>query len=464
MTTEPDSIVPARYRLREAFVPRSRYHTREYLQLEIEHLFHGTWIAACRLEEVEAPGSFLELEVAGRSVLVLRDGDGQLNVVHNMCRHRGTRLARGRGRAAKLMCPFHGWRWNLDGSIHFVLDPDEFTPDCREDLDLLPISFDTWGGWVFINMGSAPEPLLEYLHPLPELLEPLAIDRMRLRWIRTARVRCNWKHSLDAFSEAYHVAASHPQLVRRDHERLSAVTLKEMDNRVPVEAQQLGRHTRWRFRPRPGSFSRLTDDLDMLADRIEYVYRTGFTFMDQDLEVAASLRGQDVPEGMTGRQYFLSQRAEHMRRAGIDWNDLDADTLARSEGNYLCFPNMIIDAVTQGVVLVHRAFPDGDDPESCLFETSVIQLQPEQAAASPSHVEPEFYEHWSDFDWGAILTQDFQNMESMASGGHTDVFPGHHLNRREEMMIHHAHQTADHYIFGAPLPPVSLEVDADARS
>jgi phenylpropionate dioxygenase-like ring-hydroxylating dioxygenase large terminal subunit len=445
-------VVPDVYRLSPAFIPRSRYHSADYLKLEREQLFTNTWLAACRMEEVENPGSFLEFDVTGRSILIVRDGDGELRVFHNTCRHRGTRLATGRGRTGKLICPFHGWRWNLDGSINYVLDPEQFTASCLDDLTLMKVPFGTWGGWIFINLGDDPEPLDEYLDPLPNFLELLELDKMRLRWSRTTRVRCNWKHSLDAFSEAYHVAQSHPQLVRKDHERTNPPTLRELENRYAVEAQPLGRHSRWQFRPRPGSYSRLTDDLDLLANRIEYVARAGFTFMEQDVELADSLRGKQVPENMTGRQYFLSLRADHMRRSGIEWHELSEAELSRSEGNYLCYPNMIIDVVTQGVALIHRAFPDGDDPESCLFETSVLQLQPEETREHPSTVEPEFYDDWRDFDWGPILNQDFNNMEQMAAGGRSSAFLGHNINTVQEMMLYYAHETADHYLFGAPLP------------
>ena len=132
----PVDAVPERYRLGDAFVPKGRYLDVEFLKLELERVFPRTWLMACRLEELPGVGSYVEYRIGDRSVLIVRESTESIRAYHNACRHRGTRLAAGRGRVGSIICPFHGWRWNLDGSIKLQLDPEEFAPRSDDDLGL----------------------------------------------------------------------------------------------------------------------------------------------------------------------------------------------------------------------------------------------------------------------------------------------------------------------------------------
>ena len=140
---------------------------------------------ACRLEDLPGVGSYYEYLIGGHSILVVRESADSSAAYFNACRHRGTRLATGRGRVGAMICPFHGWRWNLDGSIRLVLDPEEFAPRSDDDLGLQPVQVDTWAGFVFINMDPEAEPLLEYLDPIPEVFEPFHLENMRYRWMKS---------------------------------------------------------------------------------------------------------------------------------------------------------------------------------------------------------------------------------------------------------------------------------------
>src|SRR4029453_5016030 len=143
--------------------PKGRYLDADFLQLELEKLFPRTWLMACRIEELPGVGSFVEYRIGDRSVLIVRESTESIRAYHNACRHRGTRLATGRGRVGSIICPFHGWRYNLDGSIKLQLDPEEFTPRSEDDLGLQPVRCELWGGFVFINMDLQAPPLLDYL-------------------------------------------------------------------------------------------------------------------------------------------------------------------------------------------------------------------------------------------------------------------------------------------------------------
>jgi hypothetical protein len=79
------------------FVPKERYYSREFFELEKEHLWPHAWQMAARLEEIPRPGDFVEYEIVGNSILVIRQHDGSVKALHNACRHRATQLAKGCG-------------------------------------------------------------------------------------------------------------------------------------------------------------------------------------------------------------------------------------------------------------------------------------------------------------------------------------------------------------------------------
>src|SRR5215469_11032834 len=90
--------VPERYRLGPSFVPKSRYIDPEFLALEYERLFTKTWLNACRLEEIEQVGDYVEYTIGDQSIIVVRTSQDEVKAFHNACRHRGTALVRGKGR------------------------------------------------------------------------------------------------------------------------------------------------------------------------------------------------------------------------------------------------------------------------------------------------------------------------------------------------------------------------------
>ena len=225
--TDRTTVVPERWRLGPAYVPKGRYLDREFLDLEVERLFPATWLNACRVDEVEQVGQFVDFEIGGESIIIVRTDEG-LRAFFNACRHRGTRLVRGQGRVGEFRCPFHSWRWNLDGSLRYQADAANFDLRPPEDLCLPECRLETWGGWVFVNIDGQAEPLEEYLAPIPERLDGFKLEDMRIAWYKTVVLPANWKTALDAFIESWHVPGTHPQLLRPD-KRATPATIAESD-------------------------------------------------------------------------------------------------------------------------------------------------------------------------------------------------------------------------------------------
>ena len=148
-----------------------RYLSREFHDLEVQKMWTRTWQVVCRESELADPGSYFVYDIARYSIVVTRTDAMELKGYYNTCLHRGRQLRSDCGTAREFKCPFHGFRWSLDGD--FLGAPCEWDfPHLEKSTFSLPqVQVDTWGGWVFINMDLAAEPLHSYLGILPEHFE-----------------------------------------------------------------------------------------------------------------------------------------------------------------------------------------------------------------------------------------------------------------------------------------------------
>jgi nitrite reductase/ring-hydroxylating ferredoxin subunit len=194
-------------------VPIERYTSPAFHALEVERLWRKVWQMACREESLREPGDHVVYEIADDSILVVRTAPGEIRAFHNVCLHRGRLLREADGRASELRCAFHGWTWNLDGTLKSIPCRSEF-PDVRsEDYRLPELRVGTWGGFVFVNPDPAAEPLERFLGDLPRHFAAWPLEERRTVAHVAKRLPCNWKVAQEAFMEAYHVGPTHPQLL-----------------------------------------------------------------------------------------------------------------------------------------------------------------------------------------------------------------------------------------------------------
>ena len=195
-------------------VPRERYTSPEFAELEFERLWSRVWQVACREEEIAEVGDFCEYLIGDQSILVVRSDRETVHAFHNTCLHRGTRLADGKGRFPEecIRCRYHAWRYDLDGKLVDVVDQHEFDP-IPPDTGLRAVRAERWGGFVWVCLDRSAPPLAEFLDPLTSLLAPYHLDRLRLRTYLSTVLPANWKVAVDAFNEGYHVQGTHPQLL-----------------------------------------------------------------------------------------------------------------------------------------------------------------------------------------------------------------------------------------------------------
>jgi len=199
-----------------------RYIDSAFQKLEYERLWSRVWQVAARVDEVPRVNDYTVYEIGDQSVLLVRVAQDTIKAYHNVCPHRGTALAGGSGRfaAARIICPFHGWRWDVTGKNQFVLERQEFRGgelrDC--DVSLKEVKCVVFAGFVFINFDPNPQPFDDFIAPVRRLIEDLAIADMRHYWWKSIAIPANWKIAQEAFLEAYHVPATHPQLDKHGRE------------------------------------------------------------------------------------------------------------------------------------------------------------------------------------------------------------------------------------------------------
>lgn len=199
-----------------AEVPKSRYTSPEFAALETEFLWTRTWQMACHVDHLRDPGDHVVYDVADQSLIVTRTRSGEIKAYHNSCLHRGTKLRVDSGRVASFRCPFHGWRWDLDGQLAEIPGGWDFPQITGDPLaSCLPEArVAQWCGFVFVNLDPAAPPFETYAAKLVEHFErDFDLAGRYIAFHAVKEVAANWKICMEAFGEGYHVIATHPQIL-----------------------------------------------------------------------------------------------------------------------------------------------------------------------------------------------------------------------------------------------------------
>jgi choline monooxygenase len=197
-------------------IPSSWYHDPEIYAAESRAVFGGTWQNVGRTDQLIEAGSFLTADLAGEPILVVRDEQGQLHALANVCRHRAARVMEApAGKATKLRCRYHGWTYDLAGRLRGTPEFDGVADFRKEDQGLPPLAVDTWGPLVFVHGPPLPpdQTLAGHLGPLPGRTADLGLDALRFVARHEYELACNWKVFVDNYLDGgYHVNTVHPGL------------------------------------------------------------------------------------------------------------------------------------------------------------------------------------------------------------------------------------------------------------
>ncbi|WP_295317633.1 SRPBCC family protein [Roseobacter sp.] len=190
-------------------MPPSVYTSEAFLQREIEDIFAQDWFCAGRASSLPGAGDYLTLDLANQPVIVLRDGEGALRAMANVCRHRMSTLLEGRGTVRRIVCPYHAWTYNLDGSLRGAPAMEQNTGFCKSENTLPEIRCEEWQGWIFVTLNCDAPPVAGQLATLNGMIGDFGMAEYTETFTETHLWDTNWKVLAENFMESYHLPVCH---------------------------------------------------------------------------------------------------------------------------------------------------------------------------------------------------------------------------------------------------------------
>lgn len=190
-------------------MPPSVYTSDAFLARELRDVFARDWFCVGRADALASPGDYVTLDLAGQPVLVLRDRDGQIRAMSNVCRHRMSTLLEGRGTTRSIVCPYHAWTYNLDGSLRGAPAMSLNEGFCKDDYGLPSIRCEEWLGWVFVTLDPKAGPVAQQLSAVEDLVGDYDVASYTETFFETHVWDTNWKVLAENFMESYHLPVCH---------------------------------------------------------------------------------------------------------------------------------------------------------------------------------------------------------------------------------------------------------------
>ena len=412
--------------LGSARIPPERYTSYDFHRQEVEKVWKRTWQVVCREEEIPNVGDHFVYNVADLSFLVVRSEANKFKAFWNVCLHRGRRLVDNSGSSAQnFRCGYHAWTWNLDGKLAYYPGGWDFPDVEPEKYGLREVQIGTWGGFIFINPDPKGISLAEHLGALPKHFDTWSLDKRFTLWHVQKTIKANWKVTMEAFLEGYHVVQTHPQALPASAEHASQYDIFDEGN---------------------AHFSRHIQPLAVPSKH----YKDG-SALGAITGVWALLNGlrmdeaPPLPADITDRASLAAWRRKalgEMTRA--DYSSLP-DTNMMDTFQYHVFPNFC-PWYGEGLPLSYQFRPDSDSPETCYFDIWMLIRVPDNGPRPPAPKmiklgpDDRFEPHIGAM--GTIFDQDDFNMPYVQTGCHT--WPGDPdgltLARYQESRIRYFHQ------------------------
>ncbi len=194
-------------------LPQRYFVSPDVFAQEREAIFSRQWVCVGHQSQIVKAGDYLVQDVAGESLIVVRDQKRVIHGFYNVCRHRGTRLCEDQaGHAAAIQCPYHAWTYALDGRLIGAPHMDGVPGFDKADYSLGGMNLALWEGFIFVNLGDDPTPLGEAFAPLAGKFTHWNLPQLRSAKRIEYDVRANWKLIFENYSECYHCPGVHPML------------------------------------------------------------------------------------------------------------------------------------------------------------------------------------------------------------------------------------------------------------
>jgi carnitine monooxygenase subunit len=424
-------------------IPAQRYYDREFYDLEVEHVWNHAWQMACRLEQIPEPGDWIEYQNLGKSVIVVRTESG-VKAFHNACRHRGVPFAGGKGndhgncKQSGFVCPFHGWRFNMDGENTFVYGKHLFSERQLNpaDINLIPCRVETAIGCAFINFDDDAPSYRETIGDFLDRLDAHNAGELRAEWWYGTVLPANWKIAMEAFMEGYHVMATHPQL-----QHIAPMIFEAM-----YTGETKGSNI--------STDRSLTVKENILAHfgqmELTSIGMAGMVH-EKEIEIARGLLDMDLPEDhdealMVWYGTVQAEITRQLKEKGEPVPDLNEVSQSAPIGAVdFMFPNYFLLPFFTSFSS-YRIRPLG--PETCFFELWSLTLFPPGEEPDPV-MEPTVIPYDSP-EFPPIPRQDYSNIPLQQIGLHAKGFEFMRLSKDVEGLVSNFHRVVDGYIAGVP--------------
>ena len=189
------------------------YIDPDFHKVDMETIWYRDWLFIGHDCEIPNPGNYFTVQIGDYPVVIVRGTDGKINALHNSCRHRGSRVCNTeRGNAAKLVCPYHQWTYDLDGSLLFARQMGEdFNP---AGFSLKPVACESAGGYIFICLADEPMDFAPFKAMMEPYFLPHRLRDAKIAYESTIIEKGNWKLVWENNRECYHCAGNHPELCK----------------------------------------------------------------------------------------------------------------------------------------------------------------------------------------------------------------------------------------------------------
>lgn len=414
----------------------ARYYSREFWQAEWDGVFTKVWLLAGVEADIPDEGDWLRFDIGSESFVAVRQADGTVRAFYNVCPHRGSQIALGAfGSANSFTCPFHSWKFDLEGHNVSVTDVETFNPEVLcHGIDLTPVRCDTIAGLIFISMNDDVMPLADYLGEVGDHLALYDIGKMHVVQHKQSDWAANWKGGVDAFYEIYHLHSVHPQ------------TQAVMDDRTQIDLFPNGMSRQ--FVPFAQPSPRFPDQQTVNA---------GIQMMLADAGIDPATFSGSAQESRAAIQQAKRARSDQY---GLGYEKF-SDTQLSDSTIYGVFPNIQIGCHPEAV-FIHRFMPHPRDPEMFTYET-IILFKPEDI---PGYGAPAWMGLSADADTtgmmrpdivhtglgvppelGEVLDQDSELLPIVQKGARSRGFRGP-LWSEQEARLRHFHVELDRHLSG----------------
>ena len=441
-----EKVAPGSYAAKAPYVDHGtdivdkwRYIDPQESVREWEKLWTKVWNLAGCASDIPEPGDWFKYDLGLESFLVLRDDDRQVKAFYNVCPHRGNQIARTDfGKIDDCFrCAFHGWRFNKNGSLNKIKEPETFRPEVIADKPgLTPVRCEVWGNFVFINMDRDAEPLLSFLGVIPEHLAAYNLDDFRVFDDVEYVFDANWKTTIDAFLEFYHGDQIHP----------------ELGEGMETYFVQYDLYSK--------GVSRMILPLGYAPDKLPNTKVVNSTL----LSMLRSWGGNSEEwKHLTGAEYkraMIEVKRRLARRVGWDHFEALEDDQITDDWNYHVFPSVTFNLYPDGnYVQMFRPHPT--DPHKCIWRAMTLVPIPKKGGFTPvaiadlgqgtvgeewdGTVRPPIKRATKPAELGFILAQDAELVPPVHKGVRSASFKGFRLSE-QEIRIRHYLAELDRYL------------------